>query len=209
MIKKVLDRLLAGGDPALLKHEIVTLPNILSMIRILLVPVFIWAMMAKRPHTALIIFTAAGLTDALDGLLARALKMRSLLGVWLDPIGDKLLLVSGFVMLSIPSVSAPYCLPVWLPMICIGRDVLISAAAIIINVKRGFTTFHPTILGKSTTVAQVALLFIVLLGNSLGRHYGVLPGFFYVTATLTVLSGIEYTGRELKRTYYAGDKTTS
>ncbi len=87
------------------RSEVFTLPNLLSLSRILLTPVFVWMMVQKRPWAAFIVFLAAGATDALDGFTARMLHLKSTLGLWLDPVGDKVLLTSAFVVLTLPALG--------------------------------------------------------------------------------------------------------
>lgn len=181
------------------KSKILTLPNIISIFRILLTPVFVWLIINNRNNEALLVFLAACLTDALDGFIARVFNLRTSVGVWLDPIGDKLLLTSGFVVLSIPSLVSPNVIPLWLTVICVGRDVLISLAAIMLILLKGPTTFFPSLLGKISTVAQVATLVSVLVANYVGHSPPFLFWLYYFTAFITLLSGLDYTWREIRR----------
>lgn len=191
-----LDWNILKADAHPLKETVLTLPNVISCIRILLTPVFVWAMIAGRQDKALIVFAAACVTDALDGLTARVFNVRSSLGLILDPMGDKLLLTAGFVMLTIPALSKPYCLPLWLTVVCIGRDILIVIAAVAISIVRGATIFRPSFIGKTATVIQVTTLFTVLAANSLGRHFGILPALFHAAGAVTIISGVSYLIRE-------------
>lgn len=180
-------------------NRVWTVPNLLSLLRILLAPVFIWAMAARRPKEALLIFVAASLTDFLDGFTARIFKLKSRLGLWLDPVGDKILLTSAFVMLTIPGLAAPNSLPFSLTAVCIGRDVLIAVAATWIRFSRGPTVFKPRLLGKTSTVVQFTTLLAVMAANSLGRTVSPLPWLYYAAGLVTCLSGFDYAFYEMRR----------
>lgn len=169
-----------------------TLPNLLSLSRILLTPVFVWMMIIKRPWEAFLVFLIAGATDALDGYAARRLGLKSTIGLWLDPIGDKILLTSAFVVLTLPGLAQPNTLPLWLTVICIGRDVAIAAAALVIIQLRGNRTFKPVLAGKASTICQVLVLYIVLFANALGTSPGFLLWLYALTAALTLASWVQY-----------------
>ena len=179
----------AGGAR---RSDVFTLPNLLSLSRILLTPVFVWMMIQKRPWAAFIIFLVAGATDALDGFAARLLHLRSTLGLWLDPIGDKILLTSAFVVLTLPALSQPNTLPLWLTGICIGRDVAIALTALVLIALRGKQTFKPVLAGKASTICQVLVLYFVLYSNAVGRSPQALAWLYVLTALLTCISWIQY-----------------
>jgi len=179
--------------------EILLLPNILSLARVLLTPVFIWAAIRQRPWLTFGVFLLAGATDALDGFTARAFRLKSNLGLWLDPLGDKILLTAAFVVLTLPRLSVPNALPLWLTAICIGRDVLIALGSLVYISFRGKTVFPPTLAGKISTIAAVATLLAVLLANGLGTSPGWLKGLYILTAGLTSLSGLHYIVTGLRR----------
>ena len=179
----------AGGAR---RSEVLTLPNLLSLSRILLTPVFVWMMVQKRPWAAFIVFLVAGATDALDGFAARMLHLRSTLGLWLDPVGDKVLLTSAFVVLTLPALSQPNTLPLWLTGICIGRDVAIALTALILIALWGKQTFKPVLAGKASTVCQVLVLYFVLYSNAVGRSPQALAWLYVLTALLTCISWIQY-----------------
>jgi cardiolipin synthase len=179
--------------------KIFTLPNILSFMRILLTPVFIWAMVQRRPWLAFGIFLLAGATDALDGFTARHFRLKTNLGLWLDPMGDKILLTAAFVVLTVPKWSGPNVLPLWLTLTCVGRDVLISLGALIYMGIRGRTVFKPTLPGKASTVLEIATLLLLLLYNGLGSSPAYLRWLYLLTAGLTGLSGTHYIVRAVVR----------
>jgi cardiolipin synthase len=175
------------------KPEVWALPNLLSLSRIVLTPVFLWVMSLRRPWTAFAVFLVAGMTDALDGFAARKLRLKTTLGIWLDPLGDKVLLTATFIALTIRAWSAPNTLPFWLTAVCIGRDVLIASGAAVVLSVRGRTVFPPTLLGKAVTISQVFALLAVLFLNGQGLAPAWLPWLYRFVAILTCLSGIQYT----------------
>jgi cardiolipin synthase len=172
--------------------EALTLPNLLSLSRILLTPVFVWMMVQKKPWAAFIVFLVAGATDALDGFAARLLRLKSTLGLWLDPIGDKVLLTSAFVVLTLPALSQPNTLPLWLTGICIGRDIAIALTALALIALQGKQTFKPVLAGKASTICQVLVLYFVLYSNAVGRSPQALAWLYVLTAMLTCVSWIQY-----------------
>ena len=169
-----------------------TLPNLLSLSRVLLTPVFVVLTVQGRTWPAFWVFLAAGATDALDGFAARTLKMKSDLGLWLDPLGDKVLLTAAFVVLTIPALAQPNTLPLWLTVLCIGRDVAIALSALIIITLRGAQTFKPTPIGKSSTICQVFMIYAVLFLNATGRTHAALRWLFLLTAVLAAASWVQY-----------------
>lgn len=174
------------------RSEILLLPNLLSLARILLTPVFILMMIQGKPWRAFIVFLAAGATDALDGFAARLLHLKSTLGLWLDPIGDKLLLTTAFVVLTVPAVAGLNVLPLWLTALCIGRDVAIALGALIIVLLRGRRTFPPTLIGKASTICQVFLMYFMLYLNALGESPESLGWLYVLTGMLTAVSWVQY-----------------
>ncbi|MBP1660799.1 MAG: CDP-diacylglycerol--glycerol-3-phosphate 3-phosphatidyltransferase [Candidatus Aminicenantes bacterium] len=174
------------------RSGLLTLPNLLSLSRVLLTPVFVVLMIQRRPWASFYVFLAAGATDALDGFAARTLRLKSTLGLWLDPIGDKILLTAGFVVLTLPAVANPNALPVWLTALCIGRDVAIALGSLIIIALRGKRTFRPTLTGKASTVFQVFLIYAVLYLNAVGRSPQALGWLYVLTALLTAVSWAQY-----------------
>lgn len=171
---------------------IFSLPNLISLSRVLLTPVFIVLTVQGRTWPAFWVFLVAGATDALDGFAARTLKKKSDLGLWLDPIGDKVLLTAAFVVLTIPALARPTTLPLWLTCLCVGRDVAIALGAFIILALRGVKTFKPGLAGKASTICQVFMIYIVLFLNATGRTHGALRWLFYLTAVLAAASFLQY-----------------
>jgi cardiolipin synthase len=177
-----------------------TVANGLSLLRILLTPFFLWAMIGRRPLAALILFAAASLTDFLDGLAARSLSQRSALGVFLDPAADKLLMTAAAVACSLPAISAPNALPLPLVVLIIGRDVAIAAGALALRRLGSRKTFRPSLWGKISTVLQMGCLTLVLFFNALGIHPAAFLDVLYIlTFAATLISGGHYFWREILR----------
>lgn len=169
-----------------------TVANALTILRMLLIPVFVNALWYSRPDIALWVFSIAGVTDLLDGALARWLHQRSRLGAILDPAADKLLLVSAFIVLSIPQIEVRHHIPVWLMTLVVARDVIIVTSAAVIHLTTGNVRFKPTWLGKISTGTQVVALFILLVMNHLGRDSAWVTAAMAAVCLTTVASGLHY-----------------
>jgi len=169
-----------------------TIPNLLSLLRMGLVPFFIISVIDGQPRRALAVFVAAGVTDALDGAIARIYHQQSLLGSYLDPIADKLLLTSAYVMLSIPSLHHGTPIPVWVTVLVIARDVLLIAVALVLYLAVGVKKFPPSVLSKITTVVQVTAVVLVLLSGLAASLEPVALGAMYLVGALTLASGLDY-----------------
>lgn len=176
--------------------KIVTIPNLLTFLRMALIPVFAILLVYGREGWALIVFTVAGVSDGVDGFIARRLKQESELGTIMDPIADKLLMTTAFVMLTLPSVlGTPRHLPVpfWVTATVIGRDVLIIAVAGAINMMTGFRGFKPSWLGKASTFVQVVGVILILIAAVFPELRGFyLPTVYTTVAGFAVFSGIHY-----------------
>jgi len=142
-----------------------TLANQLTLLRIILIPAFVLLLIYGKLGAALVVFVIAGVTDALDGLIARLARPGTSLGAWLDPMADKLLLVSTFVVLTIPSIPMVNHLPVWLTVTVISRDIVIVGVVAIVNLAVGPRTFKPSLLGKAATAAFIVTSVVVLYFN--------------------------------------------
>ena len=145
-----------------------TLANQLTLFPIMLIPAFVLLVVYGYLGWALVTFLAAGTTDALDGLIARRTGQRTALGAWLDPMADKLLLVTTFVMLTLPGGQANR-FPLWLTVLVISRDVAIVLTVAIINMALGPRTFRPSVLGKIATAVYIVTCGVTLLFNYLGE----------------------------------------
>ncbi|MGH9929794.1 MAG: CDP-alcohol phosphatidyltransferase family protein [Pyrinomonadaceae bacterium] len=181
-----------------MSSRILTVPNMLTVFRMVLIPVFVTLLFYQRFLWALAVFIIAGLTDGLDGLLARRFAQESQLGTILDPIADKLMLVSAFIVLSMRSVfpqPLPTHLPVpfWVTVAVISRDVFITAGAVAINMMTGFRGFRPSWLGKLNTTVQIAGIAAIMFAASVPRYTGYyLPTVYAAVFSLAILSGLHY-----------------
>jgi cardiolipin synthase len=140
---------------------------------------------------ALWIFLLAGITDALDGWIARRFAMRSVVGAYLDPLADKLLVTAAYVSLTIP-LGQEVVIPLWLTILALFRDFLILLMAAVLYLVEGLRRFPPSKLGKAATFAHVATVLVVLLANVFDLPTMVPTGFFYLTFALVILSGFSY-----------------
>ena len=181
-----------------MSSRIITLPNLLTVVRMALVPVFVSLLFYQKFVLALVVFVFAGVTDGLDGLLARRFHQQSPLGRILDPIADKMMLVTSFVVLSMRSVypiPLPKHLPIpfWVTITVISRDVFIMISAAAINMVSGFRAFRPSLLGKISTGVQIVAVAVVILAAQirLGTGY-YLPTVYASVFLLALLSGIHY-----------------
>lgn len=169
-----------------------TIPNLISVLRMGLVPLFIIAVLEGQALRALILFLLAGLTDALDGFIARFANQQSLLGAYLDPIADKILLTSAYIALTIPSLNHGVQIPVWITVLVIARDLLMVVVALILYLAVGLRSFPPSILSKINTATQVAAVLVVLLSALLPDLESIATTLLYLVAVLTVSSGLHY-----------------
>lgn len=170
-----------------------TLPNIITLMRIILIPFFLIMIISGRVFEALLVFSIAGATDALDGQLARLWHQKTKIGALLDPAADKLLVTTAYIALSLPALNSPNVIPLWLTATIIGRDVLIVSGASIAYIVKGQKSFPPFFLGKVSLVCQVGTIFLVLLLNCLHISPLYLTWVYYLTLIFTFLSGIHYT----------------
>ncbi|HEX6904455.1 MAG TPA: CDP-alcohol phosphatidyltransferase family protein [Thermoanaerobaculia bacterium] len=175
-----------------------TIPNLLTLVRMGMVPWFIISLVNGRPGQALLVFSVAGITDALDGFIARFWKQQSALGAYLDPVADKLLLTSAYVALSIPALNQGTQIPLWVTILVIARDVLLVIMALVLYLAVGIRKFPPTILSKINTLFQVAAVLLVMLSGTF-RDLRLLDlaavTALYIVAGLTLASGLDYVYR--------------
>ena len=171
---------------------VLTPANQLTLVRVLLVPVFVILVVYGYFGWALITFMVAGLTDLFDGLLARTLSRRTNLGAWLDPMADKFLLVTTFVVLTLPNLGLVNRLPIWLTILIISRDVMIVLAVAIINLAIGRREFRPSIYGKIATATQIITCVIIMYFNYLQRPSIWVQTGIYASAAITLISGFHY-----------------
>jgi cardiolipin synthase len=169
--------------------RILTPSNQITLLRLVFVPVFAILVLERHYRAALAVLMAAALSDVLDGTVARLLKQESALGVALDPIADKILMTTGYLTLAFRGG-----LPWWLTIVVLSRDVAILATALVICLVAGYRPFHPSLLGKASTAAQVFTLFIGVCRRARVPFIttNVLTIFIYLTAALTLASAVHY-----------------
>ncbi len=172
--------------------ELLTAANQLTLLRIALVPVFVLCLMYGMPGWALVVFSIAALTDLFDGLIARRSGHSTTVGAWLDPVADKLLLVTMFVMLSIPGLHFANRLPVWLTVLVISRDVGIVVTVAVVNLAVARRTFRPSMLGKAATLVYIVTGVYALFENFRGERSTLIVWLEYVCLALTIASGVHY-----------------
>jgi cardiolipin synthase (CMP-forming) len=165
----------------------INVPNILTALRILMVPLFVICLMRELRFFALLVFTFAAISDGLDGLIARYYNQRTALGAYLDPIADKLLLITAFGSLAVLAI-----LPGWLTVIVISRDVLILLGIAIFSITNINLEIRPSLVSKWTTFAQLVTVFMVLLNLTFTGAEIIKYSVFWLTAALTTVSGIHY-----------------
>ncbi len=164
-----------------------TIPNLISIFRILLVPIFLFFVINHRFLAGLSVFVLAGISDGADGMVARLFNQKSRLGSYLDPLADKCLLIAAFISLAVMHV-----IPLWLTALVIARDILILLGALILFLINKDHVVKPSIWGKVTTFLQLATVFLVLVE----KHFHLFAHYVYIvygaTGALTITSGFLY-----------------
>ena len=175
-----------------------TVANQLTILRIVLIPAFVLLVVYGRLGAALLVFITAGITDALDGLIARRAGQRTSLGAWLDPMADKLLLVTTFIVLTVPTIPLTNHLPLWLTVVVISRDIVIIGVVAIVNLAVGPRTFKPSLYGKATTAVFILTAVAVMYFNYRQETSPLVDAAIWLSLALTLLSSADYFFR-LKR----------
>jgi cardiolipin synthase (CMP-forming) len=172
-----------------MQGRIFTVPNQITLLRLGFLPLFLVSIAYDHYRWALLILVVAGLSDGVDGLLARSLNQSSSLGAYLDPIADKLLLSSSFVILAFKQQ-----IDLWLMIFVLSRDVTILVVAVVILLMFGYRPFPPSIFGKLNTFFQIVMVFSVLLRAAYPQaRLGMINHLLmYTVATLTVVSALHY-----------------
>ena len=174
--------------------NILTVPNLLTFLRMALIPVFASLLFYGYSGWALLVFLVAGISDGVDGFVARRFNQQTELGTIIDPIADKLLMTVAFIVLTLPHVLQPtrfLPVPFWVTAAVIGRDVLIVTVAGAINIMTGFHGFKPSWLGKLSTFVQVIAVGLILLAAYTGYSF-YLPTVYFIVVLLAVVSGFHY-----------------
>lgn len=178
------------------------LPNALSLIRLVLIPFFVVALAQGDFVLAFWIFAAAGVTDGLDGLIARRWHLQTPLGAFLDPLADKLLMTTAFITLALRLPNQREAIPLILTILVISRDVIIVLISLAIHLTHGIRKFTPSVWGKINTILQMGAITLVLLANAYALPVPWIQTLYLVILGSAVVSGIHYlyrTDRWLKR----------
>ncbi|HEU4685447.1 MAG TPA: CDP-alcohol phosphatidyltransferase family protein [Nitrospira sp.] len=170
------------------------IPNSLTLLRILLIPVYIGLLIYERYDHALAVLLLAGITDALDGTIARAANQRTRLGAFLDPLADKLLLTSGFITLSTTHV-----IPSWVTILVVSRDVILLLGTAVAQLTDTEIDITPTFFGKGTTFLQLTYVLLVILLSSRHISLDYLSPLLFGMVAFTLLSGFHYLYRGYRR----------
>jgi len=170
---------------------IFTVANQLTLLRMALTPVLVVLVVSKQPVWAFVVFVVAGITDLLDGYIARHGHQRTKLGAMLDPVADKLMLGASFVCLTWTADLYLH-IPLWLTVITLSRDAIIVASVAVVNLTMGHRIFAPSLLGKMCTASQVITAGLVLFLNCLSEAPRAVHYVFVATAALTVASALHY-----------------
>jgi cardiolipin synthase len=171
---------------------VLTVANQLTLLRVMLIPAFVILVIYGHLGWALVVFATACLTDALDGLTARWSGQKSTLGAWLDPMADKLLALSTFIVLTVPWLGLANPLPIWLTVLIISRDVVIVGTVAIVNLAIGPKTFRPSLFGKIATATYMMTAVVAMFYNYLGYHSLVVDTFVYASLAITLISSLHY-----------------
>ena len=170
---------------------ILTVANQLTLLRMGLAPLLVVLILQGELKWALAAFVVAGLTDLLDGLIARIGGQQTTLGAMLDPVADKILLTSAFIALTwVGSLTVR--IPAWLTVVVLSRDAIIIVSVAIVNFTIGRRVFYPSLFGKLTTAAQIATCGVALFANAFGPGAGALRALAVATLALTVTSALHY-----------------
>ena len=168
------------------------LANWLTVLRILLVPVFVTLLVYRKPGPAVLVFAAAALTDLLDGWVARHHGLQSRLGAFLDPLADKILLTASFVMLTVLKV-----VPFWIAAVVLSRDAFLVLGTLLIHMVGARVYPRPTWAGKAATFFQILAVLVGLLGYYWGVRRVPAP-LLWLTAAFTLISGLQYLAQGMR-----------
>jgi cardiolipin synthase len=169
-------------------------PNSLTILRILLIPVFIGFLIYQRYEYSLVVLLLAGLTDGLDGTIARVANQRTRLGAFLDPLADKLLLTSSFVALS-----SLHLIPLWTAILVVSRDLILMTGTLLVQLTESHVDISPTMLGKGTTLLQLLYIMLVVVLTAAHMDVRLIQPLLYLMVGLTLISGFHYLYRGFTR----------
>jgi cardiolipin synthase len=175
--------------------KIISIPNVITFIRIIIIPLFVTALVYERYGTALTLFCLAALSDMLDGFLARKTGQNTELGAFLDPLADKALLVTSFILFAVYGWT-----PSWLTITVISRDLIVTLGWIVLYLIDHRTKVEPTLTGKTAIACQLILIAYTLVSITMNAVPPPQGWMFGLTALLTILSALQYINRALRQT---------
>lgn len=181
---------------------VINLPNSLTVLRILLVPVFVGLLLYGHYDSALLTLLIAALTDVLDGMAARMTNQRTRLGEYLDPLADKLLLMSAIITLSVLDF-----IPIWAVIVVVSRDAILLTGTVVANLTETDIDISPTALGKGTTFVQICYVIAVMLHVTRELPVFLVDPFLWGVVTLTLGSGVHYLYRGVRHINGSSDST--
>src|SRR5271157_3416013 len=176
------------------RAKVLTLPNSITFVRIVIIPVFVTALIYKRYNYALFLFIGAGVSDLLDGLLARITDQKTLLGAFLDPLADKFLLITSFILFSVYGW-----IPLWMTVIVISRDLIVVLGWLLLYLLYDITKVEPSLTGKTAIAAELVLIAYILVSLTIRGFQPPKDWILGVVALLTALSGLQYIYRGLRQ----------
>ena len=169
-----------------------TIPNFITLGRVILVPVIFYLLVSNETKAAFFVFVLAGISDAVDGYLAKSFGWETELGAYLDPMADKLLLLTTFVVLSLPGIGLTNRLPLWLTVLIISRDIVIVLTVAVITLALGPRSFAPSIYGKAATATYIVTSIVVMLFNYRQQTSVLVDVGIYASLVMTLVSGVHY-----------------
>ncbi len=175
---------------------VLNIPNTITITRVVIIPIFITTVIYRRYDYSFLLFVTAAITDMLDGLFARLTNQKTVLGTFLDPLADKFLLVTSFVVLSYYNW-----IPGWLTIIVISRDVIVITGWLILYLVSGISKVEPSTLGKVTIWIQSLFIAYVLLNINISISKELPRIFLWITSVITIFSGLHYIYKGLKLTH--------
>ncbi|MBF0557458.1 MAG: CDP-alcohol phosphatidyltransferase family protein [Nitrospirae bacterium] len=176
------------------QNKVLSIPNIITFIRIVIIPVFVTALIYKRIDYALFLFIGAAVSDMLDGVLARVTDQQTLLGAFLDPLADKFLLMTSFIMFSVYGW-----IPRWIAVTVISRDLIVMMGWVLLYLLYDITKVEPSFTGKAAIAAQLVFIAYTLLSLTVPGFQ--LPQIWMLVAVsvLTIVSGLQYIYRGMRQ----------
>jgi cardiolipin synthase len=176
------------------RMKVLSIPNSITFVRIVIIPVFVIALIYNRIDYALFIFIGAAVSDLLDGLIARMTNQKTLLGAFLDPLADKFLLMTSFIMFSVYGW-----IPRWITVTVISRDLIVMLGWLILYLLYDITKVEPSLIGKSAIAAQLVLIAYKLFSLTAHGVPGPKDWMLIIVAVLTTISGLQYIYRGLRQ----------